>query len=277
MHPVKNVADWEKRQEAILQAMQKTVMGPLPGKEKRCPLDMKIDAEADCDTYVRRLISYQSEPGMRVPAYLLIPKSLLTGKVAAPAVLCLHQTHRNGFRVTVGLGNDPNSEYGIELAKRGYVCLSPPYPLLAEYHPDLKKLGYESGTMKAIWDNIRAMDLLDSLPYVAKGRYGTIGHSLGGHNSIFTAAFDDRLKVAVSCCGLDSYRDYMDGKIRGWTSERYMPKLLNYEDKLDRIPFDFNEIIAAMRRGTSTSSPRSRTIISAGPHGQGGPQRRGRL
>src|SRR5882672_5900222 len=100
--------------------------------------------------------------------------------------------------------------------------------------------------MKAIWDNIRAMDLLDSLPYVERGKYAAIGHSLGGHNSIYTAAFDDRVKIAVTSCGLDSYRDYMKGKIKGWTSDRYMPKLFDYADKLEQVPFDFGEIIGVI-------------------------------
>jgi hypothetical protein len=36
----------------------------------------------------------------------------------------------------------------------------------------------------------------------------------------------------------------MDGKIKGWTSERYMPGLLHYP--LAEIPFDFHEIIGAL-------------------------------
>src|SRR6185369_12937577 len=133
--------------------------------------------------------------------YLLIPKAVLSGNYHAPAVLCLHQTHQLGQKVVVGLGNSPNDEYGVELVQRGYVCIAPAYPLLANYAPDLKKLGYVSGTMKAIWDNIRALDLLESLPFVKKGKFGAIGHSLGGHNGIYTAAFDDRIKVLVSNCG----------------------------------------------------------------------------
>src|SRR5205807_2494128 len=113
-----------------------------------------------------------------------------------------------------------------------------------KYNPDLKKLGYQSGTMKAIWDNLRGLDVLEALPFVKPGRFGAIGHSLGGHNSVYTAAFDDRIKVIVSSCGLDSYRNYMGGKIKGWTSDRYMPKLLDY--KLEDIPFDFHEIIGAI-------------------------------
>src|SRR5262249_45843988 len=99
-------------------------------------------------------------------------------------------------------------------------------------------------TMKAVWDNIRGLDLLESLPFVRKNGFGAIGHSLGGHNAVYTAAFDDRIKVVISSCGLDSYRDYMDGNIKGWTSERYMPKLLDYP--LAEIPFDFHEIIGTL-------------------------------
>ena len=98
--------------------------------------------------------------------------------------------------------------------------------------------------MKAIWDNIRGLDLLEDLPFVKRGRFGAIGHSLGGHNSVYTAAFDERITVVVTSCGLDSYLDYMDGNIKGWTSDRYMPKLLDYP--LAEIPFDFHEMIGAL-------------------------------
>jgi hypothetical protein len=161
-----------------------------------------------------------------------------------PAVLALHQTHRLGNKVVVGLGGSPNDEYGLELVRRGYVVLAPAYPLLADYQPDLAGLGYASGTMKAIWNNIRALDLLESLPSVRRGSFGAIGHSLGGHNSIYTAVFDPRLKVIVSSCGFDSFRDYMDGNIKGWTSDRYMPRLLQYAP--ETLPFDFHELIGAL-------------------------------
>ena len=81
-----------------------------------------------------------------------------------------------GHKVVVGLGKEHRA-YAAELAERGFVTLSPAYPIMANYQPDLKALGYQSGTMKAIWDNIRGLDLLDSLPYVRKGNYGAIGHS----------------------------------------------------------------------------------------------------
>ena len=243
--PARSVADWQKRRASIVAAMQ-TIMGPLPGAEKRCPLDVRIEDETDCGAYVRRAISYLAEPEGRVPAYLLIPKAALTNSVRCRGVLSLHSTQAGGNKATAGVAAHPGNEHGVELAKRGYVVIAPPYPLLAGYNPDLKALGYESGTMKAIWDNIRALDLLESLPFVETNGFAAIGHSLGGHNSVYTAVFDPRIKVVVSSCGLDSYRDYMDGKIKGWASDRYMPKLLEYKDRLHELPFDFYEMVAAL-------------------------------
>jgi hypothetical protein len=149
-----------------------------------------------------------------------------------------------GHKVVVGLGNSPDDEYAVELVQRGYVCLAPAYPLLADYQPDLKALGYRSGTLKAIWDNRRGLDVLESLAYVSPGAFGAIGHSLGGHNAVFTAVCDERIKVVVSSCGLDSFLDYMNGDITGWTSERYMPRLRDHP--LQQIPFDFPELIGAL-------------------------------
>ncbi len=241
--PVLSTRDWQHRKNQILESMRE-VMGALPGKEKRCALDPIVEEEVDCGTYVRRFLSYQSEPESRVPAYLLIPKKVLRGGQKAAGVLCLHQTHRLGQKVVVGLGNSPNDAYGVELAERGFVCLAPAYPLLANYAPDWRRLGYKSATMKAIWDNKRGLDYLESLPFVKRGRFAAIGHSLGGHNSVFTAAFEPRIRVVATSCGLDSFLDYMDGNVKGWTGDRYMPELSRYA--LRDIPFDFHEIIASL-------------------------------
>ena len=244
--PVKSKADWQKRRAEILRGMQ-SVMGGLPDQKKRCPLDLKIESETDCGNYVRRFVTYASEPGSRVPAYLLFPKAALTSKKKFPAVLALHPTDMEfGHRVLVEQLRPSYRVTANDLAERGFVVLAPAYPVMANYQPDLAALGYRSGTMKAIWDNMRGLDLLESLPFVRRGKFGAIGHSLGGHNAIYTAVFDERIKVVVSSCGFDSYVDYMDGKITGWTSGRYMPRLADYKDRLAEIPFDFHELIGAL-------------------------------
>lgn len=233
---------WARQRQKILGSMQE-VMGRLPGPEKRCDLDVITEESFDAGEFWRQKISYQSEPGARVPAYLLIPKTA-SAKNKSRAVLTLHQTHAAGYRVVVGLGESPNDEYAVALAKLGYVCLAPAYPLLAGHEPKVKEMGWESGTLKAVWDNMRGLDLLDSLPYVKTNGYAAIGHSLGGHNSLYTAAFDTRIKAVVTSCGFDSFVDYKDGDITGWTSERYMPKLKLYPR--GQYPFDFQHVLAAI-------------------------------
>ncbi len=253
VQPVKTPADWERRRAEIVNSMQQ-VMGKLPGDDRRVDLDMKVQEKAEAGNYVRQLITYQSEPDSRTPAYLCIPKDLLTGKRKAPAVICLHPTDSKvGHKVVVGLGGRAGRGYAAELAERGYVTLSPAYPHLANYWPNLGRLGYVSGTMKAVWDNSRGLDLLASLPYVDHSRgFGAIGHSLGGHNAVYTAVFDTRITVLASSCGFDSYLHYKDAAERnwyfaqGWCQIRYMPRMSNYRGKLEEIPFDFHELLGAL-------------------------------
>lgn len=259
--PVKSLADWSHRRDEIFRGME-VIMGKLPGDEKRVPLDMRVEEEVDAGTYIRRLITYASEPGCRTPAYLLVPKAVLKGDVKVPAVLALHGTNMEiGHGSIVGIRDIKNRGYGAELAERGYVVLAPNYPVMARYQPDLKALGWDSGTLKAVWDNIRGLDLLETLPYVQGKRFGAIGHSLGGHNSVYTAVYDQRLVAVVSSCGLDSYLDYMNGNParwdpeQGWCQTRYMLKLASYKGRLEEIPFDFHELIA-------TLAPRQMLIIA---------------
>ena len=101
-----------------------------------------------------------------------------------------------------GQGPLANRSYARELAQRGYVVIAPDYPGFGDLRDyDFKTDRYESGTMKSIFDNIRCIDLLQSRIDVDPDRIGAIGHSLGGHNALFTGAFDKRLKVIVSSCG----------------------------------------------------------------------------
>ena len=96
------------------------------------------------------------------------------------------------------------------------------------------------------------------IPWISTNGFGVIGHSLGGHNGLFTAAFDPRIKVIISSCGFDSFVDYMGGEISGWTSDRYMPKLLDYPR--GEYPFDFAEVLAALAPRTCwISAPKGDT------------------
>ncbi|MEQ1751895.1 MAG: alpha/beta fold hydrolase, partial [Prosthecobacter sp.] len=251
---VKTAADWAERVVHIKANMQQ-VMGPLHDTSRWAPLDVEVVSEEKTARYLRRKVRFTAEAGDRVPAWLLIPN--VSGK--APAMLCLQQTTSIGKDEPAGLGGLPSLHYAHELAERGYVCLVPDYPSFGEYDYDFKKQGAHrvSGSMKAIWNNMRAVDLLETLPQVDKDHIGVIGHSLGGHNAIFTAVFDERIKAVVSSCGFTPFHDYYGGKLAGWTSDRYMPRIRDvYDNNADKIPFDFYELIAAISpRGFFSNSP----------------------
>lgn len=244
--PIASALDIGTRRHQIQRQME-AVMGPLPQSERRVPLDVEIESIDTADKYTRIKLTYVPEADDRVPAYLLIPHEL---KSQAPAMLCLHPTHFElGKSQLLGLGGKPSRFYAHELAERGMVCLVPDYPGFGEYKYDFltQGSGYASGSMKAIWNNIRALDLLESLPCVKPDAIGCIGHSLGGHNALFTAAFDVRVRAVVSSCGFNAFEDYYGGNLKGWTSDRYMPRIASrYGSDPKRMPFDFPEVLLAI-------------------------------
>ncbi|MCX6620087.1 MAG: alpha/beta fold hydrolase [Acidobacteria bacterium] len=227
---------------ARVRAGMREVMGPLPKfPRKRTPC--RVVEESDAGKYMRRKILYSAEPGDEVPAYLLIPHSARR----APAMLCLHQTTKIGKAEPAGLGGKPNLHYAHELAERGYVALAPDYPNFGDYRFDPYTHGYQSASMKGIWNHLRAVDLLSSLGEVDRRRIGVIGHSLGGHNSLFAAAFEPRLRAVVTSCGFTSFPKYRNGDMSGWSHKGYMPKIETvYGKSPARMPFDFPELLAAL-------------------------------
>lgn len=249
-HPVQSPADWAKRWEHLRGGMME-IMGPVP--PDRCDLDVRTHSTADAGKYWRHKIDYQPEPSDRVPAYLLVPKEI-EGK--APAMMCLHQTVQIGKDEPAGLGGNPNLHYAHELAQRGYVCLVPDYPTLGEYLYDFEKDRYISGSMKGIFNHIRGVDLLSTHEKVDRERIGSIGHSLGGHNTMFLATFDTRVKAMVSCCGWTPHCHYYDGDLKGWTGPRYCPRMTEYLGRCAEVPFDYYEMVAGFApRAFLTVSP----------------------
>lgn len=244
--PIANGLDMGHRRRQIQRQME-LVMGRLPSSDRRVPLNIEIQSTESCEKYSLIKLTYFATPENRVPAYLAIPHEL---SAPAPAMLCLHPTHQElGKAQLLGIGGKPSRFYAHELAERGMVCLVPDYPGFGEYAFDFEAPGNEfaSGTMKAIWDNIRGLDLLESLPCVRRDSIGCIGHSLGGHNALYTAAFDVRIRAVVASCGFNAFEDYQGGDLKGWSSARYMPRIHTiYGGDPKRMPFDFPEVLAAI-------------------------------
>ena len=246
--PIENPEHWETRRNHILQAMQE-VMGRLPTQDELEPLNVKILKTESFDGYERQTISYSVDSFADATAHLYLPhKGLKQSNGKIPAVLALHPTSVLGKRIVAGEGPRPNRNYGQELAKRGYVVLAPDYPSFGDQQTyNFATDSYLSGTMKAIVNHQRGIDVLTKMTEVDSDRIGAIGHSLGGHNAIFIGAFDKRVRCVISSCGWDPFPFYYGGKLAGWSSQRYMPRIREvYGLDPKKMPFDFPETIAAI-------------------------------
>jgi dienelactone hydrolase len=242
---IRTRGDWERRRRHIVQNME-LVMGPLPRIDHKLPVAIEVLQEVRAGDYTWKRISYAAERSDRAFAYLYVPNRLESGRRTA-AVVSLHGTTYR--RYTPMDDNDgADTHYARELAANGYVVIAPDYVLLGpDYKTDPYQLGYVSGTMKGIVNHIRAVDVLASLPNVDEKRVGALGLSLGGHNALFLGVFEPRIKAIVTSAGFNTFRKYYGGNLKGWTSNRYMPRIATvYENKPERVPFDFTEVLGAL-------------------------------
>ncbi len=265
LKPIRTTDDWALRRTQII-AGAEAAMGPMPALENKPAFDIRLTEDIRIGKVRRLTMTIAVESSDQLPLDLYLPESmtdvvnvndLLNSDSPAKlaAIVALHPTGAAGKRIVCGEGEKHGRQYGLELAQRGYVVIAPDYPSFGEYDKyDFASDRYVSGTMKGIFNHRRCVDFLAALKFVDADRIGVIGHSLGGHNAIFLGAFDERLKVIVSSCGWCPFHDYYGGDIKGWTSDRYMPRLRDvYELNPDKVPFDFYELIAALAPRTFVS------------------------
>ena len=170
--------------------------------------------------------------------------------------MALHGTFKQGKEQAAGLVDNPDKAWLDHFARRGYVVIAPdhftaghrvpsegPYETARFYakHPEWTAVG------KFTYEHSIAIDVLQSLPEVDPDKIGVLGHSLGGHNTLFVSAFDERIKVAVTSCGFTRFAKYYNGDLTGWTHKGYMPRIdAVYGKDPARMPFDFPDILASL-------------------------------
>lgn len=240
LEPIHDAADWGEKRSHILGNLQR-VMGPLPDSSRRVPLAIQVDDESETSAYTRRKISFAVEPGERASAYVLIPRN---STKPMPGMLCLHRDQPAGKDEPAGLGGDSAYHYAHHLAMRGYVCVVPDAPSFGETPFSLENSPYESGLMKAVWNHIRALDVLESLPEVHRDKIGVFGQGLGGTQGLLAAVFDPRISTIVVSSGFTALGN---SALETWSEPRMLPRIRTaYSNRLENLPFDFHEVLAAV-------------------------------
>jgi len=205
--------------------------------------------------YIREKVIFQSDEFSSIPAYVLVPKDL---KGRAPAVVAMHG-HGYGKNEITGFWDDGSErvdpisrgyqkDFALKLVKRGLVVIVPDQCGFGErrekededkgpHVSSCKKLSLwalmlgKTTIGRRVWDAMRTIDYLLTRKEVKRDSIGIIGISGGGTTSLFTAALDDRVKVAVISGYLNTFKDSIlsvDHCI-----DNYIPGILKYCEMYD--------------------------------------------
>ena len=208
--------EWERRRPKLREEyLYMLGLWPLPEKT---PLQPVVTGTLDGDGYVVENLHYQRRPGLYLTGNLYRPAKIEPGQ-RLPAVfyVCGHS----------GRGRDGNKtafqDHGIWFARHGYVCLIVDTLQLGEiaaiHHGTYREQrwwwhsrGYTSAGVEC-WNGIRGIDYLVSRPDVDPERIAVTGISGGGAATIWIAAADERVKVAVPVSGMSDLRSYVEDRI----------------------------------------------------------------
>ncbi|MFB3923352.1 MAG: acetylxylan esterase [Terriglobia bacterium] len=218
---IRTPEQFEKRKAEVRQRLL-ALIGGLP--QERTTLNIQKMGTIDRGDYRVDKLVYQSLPNFYVTANLYVPQ---TGKSPYPAVLqpvghspaakarAFYQTLclglvKNGFVVLIydplGQGERRifydaslgDSKVGGPTAEHEMVGIQ-------------SLLAGESIARYRIWDGMRSIDVLQSLPYVDPKRIGISGCSGGGTLTAYLAALDDRLQAAAPSCYITDWEDQLLG------------------------------------------------------------------
>jgi dienelactone hydrolase len=237
------------------------LLGGLP--ERTVPLDPAVLWARDEEGYRLEKVAFQSEPGQFVPCYVLIPRAV---EPPYRPVIALHGHGTGGAAHILGLILDEatraaeiahiesmNYDYARQLARRGFLVFAPeqrgfgermePWPALREDHLDpLWQSSCASLSFNAmlqgktaiglrVWDLMRTIDYVHSRPESLVGGLGCLGLSGGGTITLFGAALDSRITVAVVSGYFNTFRDSIMA-IRHCACN-YVPRLVNHAEMSD--------------------------------------------
>jgi|SRR5579883_684659 len=207
--------EWTKQEEELRKNLFAAWGGEACFLPKPCDLDPQQHGEPlKRDGYTVEKITFQTRPGVRMTANLYIPDA--AKKKPAPAILMVHGHWR-------GAKQDPVVQSRcIGAAKLGFVTLCVDAfgagergvgTALGEYHGEmtaatLLPLGLPLSGLQ-VYENMRAVDYLETRPEVDKTKIGITGASGGGNQTMYAGAWDKRFKCVVPVCSVGNYQAYL--------------------------------------------------------------------
>ena len=212
------IAQWkEQAREKLMQLLGL----PL----ERCDADLDVEEETEKDTYREIRFTVQTEPGYRVPCYLLVPKQV---QQPIPMTVCL-SGHGGGMHVVIGkakkeadehaLAEWPHRAMGLRAVKDGRCALV----VEARNFGESSLEGYGTSCTEAakiallmgrtvigerVWDVMRILDAVAAhFPCVDMAHIVCTGNSGGGTATYYLACLEERIAAAAPSCAVCTYEE----------------------------------------------------------------------
>jgi dienelactone hydrolase len=223
-------ASKKKQRKALYQ-----LLGRLPDRNR--PISVQVVSREETDELIVEKLLMDINGLQRVPAYFTKPKKAI-GPV--PVVLFNH-SHFGQYEVgknefVKGRKEMQSPPYALALARQGYAGLCLDSWGFGERKGSSELELFKEMIWKGqvlwgmmVYDNLRALDYLETRPDVDARRIGTMGMSMGSTMAWWLAALDERVKVCVDLNCLTDFQTLLE--VKGLNLHGiyyYVPDLLNH-------------------------------------------------
>lgn len=236
-------SEWQKKARARL--------SELLGLDliKKAEDDMLTVLEKnETEIFTEYRLNFQSEDGYFVPCSLMLPNGK-KGKL--PLVICL-QGHSTGMHISLGrpkykgdeeIISGGDRDFARQIINEGYISLAIEQRCFGECGgtengpdcslPSLTALLCGRTTIgERVFDISRALDVvLKSFDFIDKDRIACMGNSGGGTATVYAAAIDERISLAMPSCALCTYSDSIGAMSH--CACNYIPNIAKYFDMGD--------------------------------------------
>lgn len=214
--PDKDFNEWRKEASTKLEEL----LGlPL----EKCEPEIRFTGKSEGEGYTRLDFDFQSESEYWVHSSFLIPSG---EKKKRPCVICL-QGHSSGKHISLGESKFPGDEkilagrdFALQAVSAGYCAVAIDQRYMGEAGQGqsgashclqgLANTGLLFGRTpigERVWDVMALIDLLkkEFSEFIDFDNLICLGNSGGGTTTLFAAALEERIKIAVPSCYLCTY------------------------------------------------------------------------
>lgn len=243
----KQAEAWQKKLHAKLVEL----LGPFPPASSS--LSARIIEEREFPGYLRRKFIFESSPGLAVLGYLLTPSG---AKAPHPVMVCV-PGHGRGVDDIVGIDDQGRErtnkdgyqhDFALQVVEHGMAAVAiEPIAFGCRRDGITRKKGLGASSCQPVagaalllgqtmigWrvhDVMRTIDFIETRPELDAKRVGCMGISGGGTCTLFSAALEPRIRVAMVSGYLNTFHDSIFSLSH--CIDNYVPGILNWAELYD--------------------------------------------